>query len=33
MTKMGEIFAKEKNGQEVISHGITNNGASIKRTK
>lgn len=27
---MGEIFAKEKNGQEVIPHGITDNGASIR---
>lgn len=30
---MGEIFAKEKSGQEVISHGIADNGASVKRTK
>jgi hypothetical protein len=30
---MGEDFAKEKNGREVIFHGRRDDGAGIKRTQ
>lgn len=30
---MGEIFAKEKNRQGVIFHGVRDDRAGIKRTK